>query len=52
MWTDKPGSTVPLTHTVQTCREIMDGKYDDVPEKAFYLMGPMEWILDAAKTEG
>lgn len=49
MWTNKPGETVPLAHTVETCREILDGKYDDVPLKAMYMGGRVERMLERAK---
>jgi RNA polymerase sigma factor (sigma-70 family) len=51
MWTGKPGVTVPLSHTVETCRDILDGKYDEVPERAFYAMGRMEGVLERSRIE-
>jgi F-type H+-transporting ATPase subunit beta len=51
MWTGKPGVAVPLSHTVETCRRILDGEFDDVPEKAFHMMGRMEGILERSKIE-
>jgi F-type H+-transporting ATPase subunit beta len=51
MWTGQPGATVPLSHTVVTCQRILDGEYDDVPEKAWYAMGRMEGILERSKRE-
>lgn len=50
MWTGRPGETVPLSHTVETCQRILDGEYADVPEKAWYMMGRMESILERART--
>jgi F-type H+-transporting ATPase subunit beta len=52
MWTGKPGEAIPLAHTVETCRRILDGEYDDVPEKAFYLSGRMEGILERVEKIG
>jgi len=45
MWSGQPGETVPLSHTVETCRRILDGEFAEVPEKAWYMMGRMESIL-------
>jgi len=52
MWTGKPGTTIPLAHTVETCRRILVGEYDDVAEEAWYMMGRMEDILEKAKGMG
>lgn len=38
-FTGNPGQYVPLKDTVQSFREILDGKHDDKPESAFYLKG-------------
>ena len=31
-------------------KEIIDGKHDDIPEQAFYMKGPIEEVLEAAKS--
>ena len=51
MWTGKPGVAVPLSHTVETCRRILDGEFDDLSEKAWFMMGRMEGILERSKME-
>ena len=35
---------VPVGDTVRSFREILDGKYDDLPESAFYMKGPIEQV--------
>lgn len=41
-FTGMPGVFVPLDETLRGFREILDGRYDDVPEQAFYMIGPVE----------
>lgn len=41
-FTGRPGKYVPLRDTVRGFREILDGKYDDMPEQAFYMVGSIE----------
>ncbi|MGP4038884.1 F0F1 ATP synthase subunit beta [Gracilibacillus sp. D59] len=48
-FTDQPGSYVPVNETVQGFREILDGKYDDLPEDAFRLVGRIEEVVEKAK---
>ena len=35
--------------TVKGFKAIVDGKYDDIPEQAFYMKGPIEEVLQAAE---
>ncbi|WP_079710593.1 F0F1 ATP synthase subunit beta [Paraliobacillus ryukyuensis] len=48
-FTDQPGSYVPVKETVRGFREILDGKYDDLPEDAFRLVGTIEEVVEKAK---
>jgi F-type H+-transporting ATPase subunit beta len=48
-FTGIPGSLVPLAETIRGFREIVDGKYDDLPEQAFYLKGTIDEVVEAAK---
>ena len=48
-FTGQPGSYVPVKETVQGFREILDGKYDDLPEDAFRLVGRIEEVVEKAK---
>ncbi|SHM61935.1 F0F1 ATP synthase subunit beta [Gracilibacillus kekensis] len=48
-FTGQKGSYVPVQETVQGFREILDGKYDDLPEDAFRLVGRIEEVVEKAK---
>jgi F-type H+-transporting ATPase subunit beta len=41
-FTGTPGKYVSIPETVRGFREILDGKHDDLPEQAFYMVGPIE----------
>ena len=41
-FTGVPGSTVPLSETIEAFKRIADGDYDHVPEQAFYNIGGIE----------
>jgi F-type H+-transporting ATPase subunit beta len=45
-FTGLPGRYVKIADTVKGFREIIEGKHDDVPEQAFYMMGPIEEVLE------
>ena len=44
VFTGRPGKYVPLKETIRSFREILDGKYDDKDENAFYMRGSIEEI--------
>ncbi|MEW9677019.1 F0F1 ATP synthase subunit beta [Lentibacillus sp. L22] len=48
-FTGQKGSYVPVKETVKDFREILDGKYDDLPEDAFRLVGRIEEVVEKAK---
>ena len=48
-FTGMPGRYVDIKDTVRGFREILDGKHDDVPEQAFYLVGTIEDVREKAK---
>jgi F-type H+-transporting ATPase subunit beta len=48
-FTGTPGKYVELKDTIRGFREIVDGKYDDIPEQAFYMVGTIEEALEKAK---
>ncbi|WP_326717753.1 F0F1 ATP synthase subunit beta [Vagococcus jeotgali] len=48
-FTGQPGSYVPLKETVKGFREILDGKYDDLPEDAFRMVGRIEEVIEKAQ---
>ncbi len=43
------GRYVKIEDTVRGFREIMEGKYDDLPEQAFYMVGTIEEVKEKAK---
>ena len=49
-FTNMPGKYVDIKDTVKGFREILDGKHDDVPEQAFYLVGTIDEALAKAKS--
>ena len=51
-FTGTPGKYVKLTDTVRSFKEIVEGKYDDLPEQAFYMAGPIEEVLEKAEKLG
>jgi len=49
VFTGRPGKYVPTEETVRGFKEILEGKYDDLPEQAFYMVGAIEEVVEAAK---
>lgn len=43
------GKYVPLAETISGFKEIVEGKHDDVPEQAFYMVGKIDEVLAKAK---
>jgi F-type H+-transporting ATPase subunit beta len=53
VFTGSPGKYVSLADGITGFNDVLDGKYDDLPEQAFYLVGDMnEAIEKAAKLKG
>jgi F-type H+-transporting ATPase subunit beta len=48
-FTGSPGKYVELTDTIRGFKEIVEGKHDDIPEQAFYMVGTLEEALEKAK---
>jgi len=48
-FTGTDGKYVKVEDTVRAFREIVDGKHDEVPEQAFYMVGGIEEVLEKAK---
>jgi F-type H+-transporting ATPase subunit beta len=49
-FTGQPGKFVSLEETIAGFAEILDGKHDDLPEQAFYMVGPIDEAV--AKSRG
>ena len=47
-FTGSPGKYVKLADTIRGFNEICDGKHDDLPEQAFYLVGGIEEAIEKA----
>ncbi|HYQ79918.1 MAG TPA: F0F1 ATP synthase subunit beta, partial [Anaeromyxobacteraceae bacterium] len=48
-FTGNPGKYVKLADTIRGFKEIADGKHDDLPEQAFYMVGTIEEAAEKAK---
>ncbi|MBF0606665.1 MAG: F0F1 ATP synthase subunit beta [Magnetococcales bacterium] len=51
-FTGTPGKYVKLADTIKGFDAIVNGQYDDVPEQAFYMVGPIEEVEERAKKYG
>ena len=49
-FTSTPGVFVDIKDTVRSFKEILEGKHDDLPEQAFYMVGSIEEVVEKAKT--
>ena len=49
VFTGREGRYVPIRDTVRGFSEILDGKHDDLPEQAFYMVGGIEEAVEAAE---
>ena len=48
-FTGRAGKYVKLPDTIRGFKEIVEGKYDGLPEQAFYLQGTIEDVIESAK---
>jgi F-type H+/Na+-transporting ATPase subunit beta len=48
-FTNQPGVYVKLEDTIKGFQEILDGKHDDLPEQAFYMVGAIEDAVQKAR---
>ncbi|HHP50404.1 MAG TPA: F0F1 ATP synthase subunit beta [Moorella mulderi] len=48
-FTGRPGVYVPLKETIRGFKEILEGKHDDLPEQAFYMVGTIEEAVKKAE---
>jgi len=48
-FTGIPGTYVPLRDTIRSFREVLDGKHDNLPEQAFYMVGNIEDAMAKAE---
>ena len=48
MFTGTSGKFVPLKETIASFKGIVNGEYDSLPEQAFYMVGPIEEVIEKA----
>ena len=48
-FTGLEGKYVKIEDTVRSFKEIVEGKYDDVPEQAFYMVGTIDEVFEKAE---
>src|SRR2546430_1562064 len=51
-FTGTPGQYVPIEETVRSFKEVVEGKHDDLPERAFYMKGTIDEVLEEMKGGG
>lgn len=51
VFTGQPGKYVKIDETVKGFKEILDGKHDNLPESAFYMVGTIEEAVEKAKKD-
>ena len=44
-----PAKYVKLADTIKGFKDVVEGKYDDLPEQAFYMVGGIEEVVEKAK---
>jgi F-type H+-transporting ATPase subunit beta len=50
-FTGTPGVYVPIAETIRGFKEILEGKHDDIPERAFYMKGTIDEVIKDARGE-
>ena len=48
-FTGMPGKYVPVKDTIKGFKEIIEGKHDELPEQAFYMVGSIEEVIEKAE---
>ena len=51
-FTGTPGKYVKTADTIRGFKEVVEGKYDDLPEQAFYMVGTIEEVVEKAEKLG
>jgi F-type H+-transporting ATPase subunit beta len=52
VFTNVPGRYVPVAETVRSFKEVLEGKWDHLPEQAFYLVGNIDDAVEKARQLG
>jgi F-type H+-transporting ATPase subunit beta len=48
-FTGLEGKYVPIAETIRGFKEIVEGKHDDIAEQDFYMVGPIEEVVEKAR---
>ena len=48
-FTGLEGKYVPIAESIRGFKEILEGKHDDLPERAFFLKGTIDQVVEDAK---
>jgi F-type H+-transporting ATPase subunit beta len=51
-FTGRAGKYVRLEDTIRSFKEVVEGKWDHLPERAFYMVGPIEEAVEQARSMG
>jgi F-type H+/Na+-transporting ATPase subunit beta len=51
-FTGTPGKYVPVAESIRGFKEILEGKHDDLPERAFFMKGSIDEVVEDAKGSG
>ncbi len=52
VFTGREGRYVPVAETVRGFKEILEGEHDGLPEQAFYMVGTIDEVVEAARKLG
>ena len=50
-FTGTPGVYVPVAESIRGFKEILEGKHDELPERAFFLKGTIDQVVEEAGKE-
>ena len=42
---------MPISETVRSFREVLDGKHDELPESAFFMKGSIDQVVEGARRD-
>jgi len=51
-FTGRPGKYVKLEDTIESFERVVSGEFDHLPEQAFYMVGGIEEVIEAARAMG
>jgi F-type H+-transporting ATPase subunit beta len=51
-FTGTPGVYVPIAESIRGFKEILEGKHDDLPERAFFMKGTIDQVVEEGRGEG